>query len=508
MTRIRNHWGLGAVVLVIVVVYSLLPLGTAVQFGGDEGYQLMTSFLMHKGYALYTQIWDDQPPLLVLLLKWVFVYSGPSLVAARLLAAGFGILLFAAFYAVVRSRASLWTALVATGFLLASPGILELSVSVMQEVPAFALALVSIFFLRLSLKSGGRVALIASGVAMGLALAIKFTAGIILPAMVVEIFFALRPKGRVGSSRDIAKILLVWAGAGVATFGFIMLCWGRGSWGQAYQSHFEEHPVTGMGGPQDYPVPISMFLGHIECFVLAGVGILLLLRQRKIRDYTLPAIWLITVAVVHAFHRPWWNYYYLHFAIPLSWIAGFGATELGKPFYRQFAVGSLALSRRETWQALALCGLSAVALVRSEQRAEAGVVGLRARTRLSADALLAKIEQYAPNVHWMYASATQEIYAFHARLPVPPRLAMTTLKRFWSGQITPEDVIAICNEYGPELVLLQPQSLDSWTSFLKNYSVVYQDKKNRLYSRAAGAEVERFPSSLPSFPNLGVFNNR
>jgi hypothetical protein len=35
--RSGNLWGLAAVVVAVLILYALLPLGTAFQFGGDEG---------------------------------------------------------------------------------------------------------------------------------------------------------------------------------------------------------------------------------------------------------------------------------------------------------------------------------------------------------------------------------------------------------------------------------------------------------------------------------------
>jgi len=48
---IKKHWGFAAVIITMLFIYSLLPLGAALQFGEDEGYELVTGFLMSKVYA-------------------------------------------------------------------------------------------------------------------------------------------------------------------------------------------------------------------------------------------------------------------------------------------------------------------------------------------------------------------------------------------------------------------------------------------------------------------------
>ena len=64
--------------------------------------------------------------------------------------------------------------------------------------------------------------------------------------------------------------------------------------------------------------------------------------------------------------------------------------------------------------------------------------------------------------------ADNPIYAFHAGLPVPPELAVVTLKRFWSGQITTHEIVQTCARRGVEQVVLSSVSLQdaNWTNWL------------------------------------------
>src|SRR5579859_5817859 len=54
------------------------PLGTAFQFGPDEGYEFMKAFLVSVGHPLYSEIWNDQPPLHTEILALLFRLFGPS----------------------------------------------------------------------------------------------------------------------------------------------------------------------------------------------------------------------------------------------------------------------------------------------------------------------------------------------------------------------------------------------------------------------------------------------
>ena len=37
-----------------------------------------------------------------------------------------------------------------------------------------------------------------------------------------------------------------------------------------------------------------------------------------------------TAVAVHLYNRPFWPYYYLHFAVPVAWLTGYAVGELWK----------------------------------------------------------------------------------------------------------------------------------------------------------------------------------
>ena len=497
-TRSNSFWGLATVVVALLILYSQLPLGTALQFGGDEGYELITGFLMSKGFLLYKQIWNDQPPLLVLWLSWAFKIWGPSLLAARLLAAGFGLVLFGTFFQLVSQRAGRWSAFLAVFFLVASPAILELSVSVMQEVPTFGTALVSALLLFRWCKGPHWGWLLASGIVMGVALEIKLTAMLVVPAMLVEIALTGQAVHN-QSRRKIAALNAVqWAMPVGITFAVIGLIWGGGSFQSSYKSHFAEHPLYGMERPEDFPLPVSVFFDHAECVVAAAAGVVFAVRQRRLREFAFPLVMFLTALGVHAVHRPWWMYYYLHLAIPMAWLAGYAVSEIIKTFTRLFsktetpqarraapreiAHPGLKLSSPKTWKGLVLCVFAALILVRSERRLEAGVENLQARIRADADPVLAKMKEYAGRTRWVYVQYGNETYPFHAQLPMPPEIAVVTLKRFWSDQISIKEIVETCRRYQVEQLLLKrTQPGEDWNELLQGYRVVYEGKDYVLY---------------------------
>src|SRR5437660_12932548 len=113
----------------------LLPLRTAVQIGADEGFELAKATLCVHGHQLYSEVWNDQPPLHTFLITQTLKHISPSILGPRLITTGFTLLLLASVFLLVRRVSGLTVAALATGLLMASPGFLELSSSCMLEIP-------------------------------------------------------------------------------------------------------------------------------------------------------------------------------------------------------------------------------------------------------------------------------------------------------------------------------------------------------------------------------------
>jgi hypothetical protein len=507
----------------VLLVYAALPLGTSIEMGGDEGFELMKPVLCNHGFSLYKQIWNDQPPLFSKLLAWSMNSFGTSAVVPRTLVAGFGLLLFAALYWAAAQRSGPWCGLLAAFFLAASPGILLLSASVMQEVPTFALAMLSVPLLFQYYRTDGRwMWLVASGIVLGLALQIKFTAALVMPAILLEIIFgpprqslnqlnrrtgmgakipdaspapgSSRLTGSVGllgvdwgKARQMRRMLFdatAWVFSAAAAFLVVYVLFGQGSFETSKSTHLLAGIVptadTFSKGPNDFPLSWSLFWDHIECVAAALVGILAVFFRKRMRELAFPITLLLTVLPIHLLHRPWWPYYYLHIAIPLAWLSAFAVTEGVVVASRLLSTRPFDFFSLTTWKAFGLCGLIGLVLVRSELRLEASVREMRERPTIN-HPLIRKMREYAGGTHWVYAE--RGIFVFQAGLLTPPELAVVSPKRFWSGQITTPQIIEICKRYGTEQILLNlPIARAEWREYLKDDFVpVWQDDKFILY---------------------------
>lgn len=489
VNQLRKHGGLLVVFATLAVIYSLLPIGTAFEFGGDEGYQLILGFMSSKGYALYQEIWSDQPPLFVMLLSGAFKVFGPSLLAARLIAVGFGTLLFVCFYVLVRQRFQTQTALLSTFFLLASPGVLLLSASVMQEVPTFALVLLSVCFLFQWQQTKHCGWLLISGAAMGLAAEIKFTAFLAVPAMLVEILFATQSSQRTAVLKAAVRNGFLWGFAVLVVLVLIGITWGKGSLESSWLAHASEQHVPGKPRAADFPIETKLFVNHVEAVLAACLGFALAVWQRRLRAVAFPLVLLLMALAVHLVHRPWWNYYYLHLAIPLAWLAGVAASETFGRTSELLSKKGFKFNELNTWRAITFCALAAMVLTWSLKRLEGGIKELRGRPNVADNPVVAKMREHSHKTDWVYAE--NPLYAFHAGLPMPPEVAMVTLKRFWSSQITTTAIVETCRRYQLGMLILPPATAkNEWEPFLgADFAPVTTDKKNVLYV-AKGVTIE------------------
>jgi hypothetical protein len=65
---------------------------------------------------------------------------------------------------------------------------------------------------------------------------------------------------------------------------------------------------------------------------------------------------------------------------------------------------------------------------------------------------------------------------------MPPELAVVSLKRYWSGQISDREVVEICRRYRVEqLVLEKPQIRQEWKNYLEDFKVAYENEGFALY---------------------------
>lgn len=251
--------------------------------------------------------------------------------------------------------------------------------------------------------------------------------------------------------------------------------------GVLWASHFSPGTLAGAGQQSPIPFWFDVWWNHADGFLGSMAGLGVMMWRRDWRRLAFPLVWLATAMLIHAYHRPWWWYYYLHLAVPMAWLSGYGIAELFQATWT--ATGRQ--SRRA--QRLAFSGLTAASLLGAVVSMYGGdrlwreMDRIRHSPRVEDSALIAKMREYADRTRWVYTRYT--IYPFHAGLLVIPELAVLPRKRFWSGQITDEQIWVTVKKYRPEQLLLTPGEVKPEVrEFLAaGYVRVYQDEGKELY---------------------------
>jgi len=483
---------LGLILAAFVVLQCFLPLGTAIKIGADEDYELSKPTLCLSGYKLYTEVWDDQPPLYTFLITQILKHVSPSVLGPRLLTVGFAAMLVCSTYLIVFRIHGLLTATIASGLLIVSPGFLELSCSVMQEIPALAPLVLSLFFLLKTRKLFGSE--ILSGLFFAIALQLKLIGIIYFPLVLLILW--LRRLSPLASMGNFAQEVLVF---GVSLgIGFVALNFLTGSplgiqLKQSWAAHFSSARSSEYGSASEHPYDWSVLLKNWDITLPALLGVVALFREWKKSESpmaSLPLVWLALSLVVFSLHKPWWEYYYVHNALPLCWCAAVGLAWLLRFVLsvRGSGASTIGISPALGLGLFALCALPWMAA-----RVYGQVADMRVSPKIHSCYVLKEVEKFKPFTTFMFTD--RPIYSFHSGIPVPPHLATLSLKRFWTGDMSNARLTGELESIQPGLVLWSNDSKEVPFQELlsQKNQLAYIDEANRLFvHKSIIKKVKRF----------------
>jgi 4-amino-4-deoxy-L-arabinose transferase-like glycosyltransferase len=474
---------------------SLVPLRTVVQIGADEGFELAKATLCLKGHNLYTEVWNDQPPLHTFLTTQVLRYISPSIIAPRLLTVAFSVLLLSAIFRIMLRLHGLFVASISTVLVLASPGFLELATSCMLEIPALALAVVG---LRLSIDAGtittesaasplnqitsassplGKThwkRFVLSGVMLGLALQTKLVPVIYLALIPVILWFGAPVEDR-SLKGLVPRLALIGVSLSIVFIGVEFLI-DRGAYlhnfGQSWTSHFSPAKSTEYGAASEHPFKWDVLVKNWDVTVPALIGLSCLFTRPARLGLILPLAWLLLTFVVFGLHRPWWPYYYIHTAIPMCLCAGIGATFLSNRIK----------SRPLGFLTTVVCLFGAGAICWMGARLYLQVTNLRQSAMTYSSPVIEQINLFQASAGWLYTDKL--IYSFHSSIPMVPSLAVVPIKRMWSGEMTNVRLAHELEAYKPGVIALVNDGRDVPFKDLldRDYQLVYMDPENRVYA--------------------------
>jgi 4-amino-4-deoxy-L-arabinose transferase-like glycosyltransferase len=478
--------------IVIALFFASRP-DTSIKVGADEDYELTKALLYAKGYRFYTEVWNDQPLLHTAITGTIHKNISSSVFVLRAITACFTVLLITSFYMIVRKICDVSAAAVAGLFLILSPGFVDLSSSCMVEIPALAPAVAGLAALMGLCPKNRKTALVLGGILFGVAFQIKLINLILLPIVGLVIWLkrvesqaeSLPPEAVTfqrlfnrGISQAAFVDFLVFGGSlAVAFFGINFLL-PNGDYllqvKQTWTAHFAPAQSFEYGSPNDYPFDWSVLLKAWEQTIPACVGIAVCLWSCGSSPwFFIPFVWLALEFVVFGIHRPWWSYYYVHNALPTAWCAAIGIMA---------TVRQLRKKRSKTTTGLFYM-YAVFAAVWMGSRAYLEVSAIRRSPQTYNSLVLQQVEVFKTFAKTIYTD--EGVYSFHTGIPLPPKLGIVSLKRFWSGDMTNEKLRDELWTIKPELFLLVSDARERpYQDLLQSqYSLVYDDQKHRLYVR-------------------------
>ncbi|MBU1693526.1 MAG: glycosyltransferase family 39 protein [Verrucomicrobia bacterium] len=447
----RNPWATAAAGLLPFIAASVLlalqvPWSETLTYQRyDEGYNGIQAVLYGQGYNFFTDMWLDQPPLLFILLRAWFFWFGTSLTSGRVMILLLSILFAGLLYDVIRRRSGRVAAGLGLVFLVTQPSYVMMSMTMIQEIPAYAFAVLALWLETLHpnrLRRGWVLAL--SGMAMAISLHMKLVTAPLILVIAVDLGWWSRDQ-REKCAPGIRQALFWCTVTGLA---FVGMGWLTGlDFGQLLRPHinplqlplFQDRSGARM-------LPLFIF-AHWIPLLLAIPSFFYALRQREV-PFALPLLWMALNVILLNFHKPIWDHYEIHVAVPLSWLAGIAVTRVAKDISatkRRLLVtpeGPMDGARR--W--IVLTGLTALAAIPGN-RYYLREPGWRVFSNT-----LAAVREYGPRTHWMAAIECQ-IYPFLAGVRVIPALSSTSFKRRLIGNLDSRAIMGALERYRPEQIV-------------------------------------------------------
>lgn len=466
----------------ILLVLLFVPFRDKFQFDRDEGFSLMKTMMVMRGYALYDPIWSDQPPLLTYLLVLVFNGFGLGVNVARLTVLLMSSTLLWACFQFLRMVWGTVHAIAGALLIILLPFYMVLSVSVMEGLPSIAFAMLSLLAVTAWHLNRRYIWLVLSALAFVGSVFIKFFTGFLLPIIILGILLSefYHARDRL-SIPDLMRPVGAWIGVfSIFSIMTVLLFIGIGNLNQLYQSHslavdaFQREIFT-----INYHLRDSMTVLFLSLF-----GILFaILAKRWLSLYLI--LWMGIAYIIVARHSPVWYHHQLLITIPAAMLGGIAVGEtvrwIPHVLRKLEFINIRSLVSVLTLGAFALVLYDQIPDIFPEFKSGAN----RSDSPLRASSLLedaySYVQEYAPETRWMITDVP--MFAFRFGIPIPPNLVVFSTKRLKTNLLTEEELLNTIQDYYPEQVLLR-EKVPAVEPYLdRNYQLVYTRRDLDLYIR-------------------------
>ncbi len=462
----------GYLTAVLLVIILIPHLRSAAEIGGDEGFEFIKSLSLANGYVMYTEMWNDQPPLFAWLLSKIISVFGPSVLFLRLVTLSFAALLCVILWRLASRVSGSVAGLVAVFIFISSPETLKLSSSAMVELPSFCLGLISAYTVIVGCQQRSITLIIYGGCLIGIAAMVKLTALLFCPAIFLEIAISTSSLGQVWSGlrrQGFVKIIAFCASA-ILTTCLIFAAFPEMSIADLFRSHSSGRVREILNSPQ-YKFRLDIIFEHIDAFIACTVATIIFITKKRLNQITFPLVTLAVLLCVHLINRPWWSYYYIHFSVILSWIGGCALVESAK---LAIQLGDIKTQKISLQWSCIFSVLAALHLTIGMPRLLENLRRIKRQPKIAESDVVTflKSKRHEGDLIFTFDLVT----AFHSGILLPPNLSIIPKKRVASGMLSDDKIASEVKSLQPRWLWLPRDSdkqSDVWVQVFRNYHVVY-----------------------------------
>ena len=470
------------------VMILFYPFRYVFEFDTDEGINAIKAFLSLRGFRLYSEIWNDQPPAFTLLLAFWFRLFGLRVVVGRVLVLLFSTALIAGAVHYLRRSWGRAAAVAGLVFLFLLPFYCELSVSIMIGLPSIAFGVLSFAGQSRWHDERRPVWLVLSGASLALAILTKAFTVILIPLWVLGLVLALRHDLRLEPRRLRSWLpLLTWGlpFAGICILALFLVI-GPENVGQLVEVHLAAERAPAFQPSALLPTINTFLKNLIPLFLLAGVGAFQAVRARTWHALYLVG-WVVLAYALLLVNRPTWPHQQLLVTVPTAILAAIGGGTAIRDLLARLR------SRPSSSSGLAVALISvAAALIFVAARGPATLnefdldfpnLKSSPSTNLQERQIVARMSDHAQETNWVFTD--RPMFAFLAKLPVPPFLAVLSSKRLVSGELTQAEILEVLEAYKPEMVLAGRFDVPAAQEYMsrRNFRRIDETPFYRLYFR-------------------------
>ena len=457
----------------------------------DEGINLMKTLLYQRGFQLYSEVWNDQPPLFTVLLGLWTELFGSGATAPRLLMMLFAALLLWTLTLCMRTQLSMTATAVALLLLIISEYFIRLSGAVMVGLPSMTIAALAV--MTLLLRPDRLWSLVVSALLAALALQTKLISAVIAPTVLLLLLFpgvaGIEARQRLSRGRRLLRTALYGSIVAIL-YVAIGLYYGALEPQQLLISHFSQQVRDQVAFVRESSQFMPNFYRqHAIHLLIAACGLYWAGRQRRL-DVLIPLTWFASTWLALSFHRPLWYHHVMLLTVPLAWLVAYGVEWWVQLFHtlNDAARNASAERRAGVLIASALIVLAGATMLPSslEQRQ-------KDQSRVNRPNYIPEIADYllheAPQAsEWVFTD--HPFYAARAGLAVPPPIAVLSRKRLESGAISEETMLAVLNDYQPRYIILERFTYSYGANFMdvvnSRYDLVVESDPGRVYRLKSG----------------------